>query len=191
MTKPNSAYFIIFFHLLECAFAQKINADYRLNITKAVSDSYRGIMDEKAWEDGRCGHGFLYDYARDTSFAQVRTDVYEWAYDEEHLYLNRDQIIMAMEASLYGGVLRRDFSFWKNDNFPAFSYPFWRQTNGFFLWANAAAAQWMVSCPMGAAWTEWIINGPPKVTNYEDKWTLEAPIPLNRFATKKDFRMGI
>jgi len=69
--------------------------------------------------------------------------------------------------------------------------PFDDAENGFSFGANAAGAQWEVIMSQWGqrdlSWDKWT----PKSPNYEDKWIFEAAIHSNRFATKRDFRMGL
>jgi hypothetical protein len=185
MTKTQFSLFLITFFISWNAFAQKINADYRLNITKASSQIHiDGIMDEKAWEDADVATDFFMITPMDTSFAQVRTDV-RMSYDEEHLYL----IVInhhAMEGPYMVESLRRDFSFGKNDNFLLFMDPFDDQTNGFSFGANAAGAQWDgIMSNGGSVDLSWDNKWTSKVTNYEDKWIFEAAIPFKSIRYKK------
>jgi hypothetical protein len=185
MTKTQFSLFLITFFISWNAFAQKINADYRLNITKANSQIHiDGIMDEKAWEDADVATDFFMITPMDTSFAQVRTDV-RMSYDEEHLYL----IVInhhAMEGPYMVESLRRDFSFGKNDNFLLFMDPFDDQTNGFSFGANAAGAQWDgIMSNGGSVDLSWDNKWTSKVTNYEDKWIFEAAIPFKSIRYKK------
>jgi hypothetical protein len=185
MTKTQLTLFLSAFFISWNAFAQKINADYRLNITKASSQIHiDGIMDEKAWEDADVATDFFMITPMDTSFAQVRTDV-RMSYDEEHLYL----IVInhhAMEGPYMVESLRRDFSFGKNDNFLLFMDPFDDQTNGFSFGANAAGAQWDgIMSNGGSVDLSWDNKWTSKVTNYEDKWIFEAAIPFKSIRYKK------
>ena len=176
---------LLLFILVSGAFAQKINADYRLNIKKASSSIIiDGALDEKAWEDADVATDFFMITPMDTSFAKVRTDV-RMSYDEEHLYL----IVVnyhAVEGPYMVESLRRDFSFGKNDNFLLFMDPFDDQTNGFSFGANAAGAQWDgIMSNGGSVDLSWDNKWTSKVTNYDDKWIFEAAIPFKSIRYKK------
>ena len=176
---------LLLFLLFSGTFAQKINADYRLNIREASSAIIiDGILDEKAWEDADVATDFFMITPMDTSFARVRTDV-RMSYDQEHLYL----IVVnhhAVEGPYMVESLRRDFSFGKNDNFLLFMDPFDDQTNGFSFGANAAGAQWDgIMSNGGSVDLSWDNKWTSKVTNYDDKWIFEASIPFKSIRYKK------
>ncbi|MDG1277327.1 MAG: DUF5916 domain-containing protein [Algoriphagus sp.] len=184
MPKITLTTFLLLF-LISGTFAQKINADYRLNIKKASSAIIiDGVLDEKAWEDADVATDFFMITPMDTSFAQVRTDV-RMSYDQEHLYL----IVVnyhALPGPYMVESLRRDFSFGKNDNFLLFMDPFDDQTNGFSFGANAAGAQWDgIMSNGGSVDLSWDNKWTSKVTNYDDKWIFEASIPFKSIRYKK------
>lgn len=165
--------------------AQKINADYRLHIHRAISPIVvDGVMDEEAWEKAEIATDFFMITPMDTSFAQVKTDV-RMSYDDHHLYL----LVVnyhAVEGPYMVESLRRDFSFGKNDNFLLFMDPFDDLTNGFSFGANAAGAQWDGQMYNGGAVDlSWDNKWVSKVKNYEDKWIFEAAIPFKSIRYKK------
>ena len=142
---------LLLFLLFSGTFAQKINADYRLNIREASSAIIiDGILDEKAWEDADVATDFFMITPMDTSFARVRTDV-RMSYDQEHLYL----IVVnhhAVEGPYMVESLRRDFSFGKNEISSSSWIPLTIKPMDFLLGQMQQAHSGMASCPMAEAW---------------------------------------
>lgn len=165
--------------------AQKINADYTLNIQE-VEDPIviDGELNEVTWSNAAMAKDFFMVLPMDTSHAQVRTEVM-MAYDENAFYL-----VAICYDDLPGGYivesLRRDFSFGGNDNFLVFIDPFDDQTNGFAFGANAAGAQWDGMMYGGRSVNlNWDNKWSSKVKNYDDKWIFECRIPFKTMRYKK------
>ncbi len=179
--------FLAVFSLLifaNSAFAQKKNADYRLNIHKALTAiNIDGVMDDVAWQDAEVAGNFHMVLPMDTSQARARTEV-RMAYDDNFLYLIAVNYHTG-DGSYIVESMRRDFSFGKNDNFLLFMDPFDDQTNGFSFGANAAGAQWDGLMSNGSSVAlSWDNKWNSVVKNYPDKWVFEAAIPFKTLRYK-------
>ncbi len=180
-----SCLFLLLLLFISKVNAQKINADYTLNIQE-VEDPIviDGELNEATWSNAAVAKDFFMVLPMDTSHAQARTEVL-MAYDENAFYL-----VAICYDDLPGGYivesLRRDFSFGGNDNFLVFIDPFDDQTNGFTFGANAAGAQWDGMMYGGRSVNlNWDNKWSSKVKNYDDKWIFECRIPFKTMRYKK------
>lgn len=176
-----SAFFLFTINI----YAQKINAEYVININE-VDDQIvvDGELNETTWKNADAAKDFYMVLPMDTSHSTARTEVM-MAYDENAFYL-----VAICYDDLPGGYvvesLRRDFSFGNNDNFLVFIDPFDDQTNGFSFGANAAGAQWDGMMFGGSKVNlNWDNKWSSKVTNYDDKWIFECRIPFKTMRYKK------
>ena len=167
------------------AWAQKKNAEYRLNIFRAASEiKIDGKLEEKAWEEANIATDFHMVLPMDTSRAQVRT-VVRMTYDESNLYLSA-VCYHALPGPYVVESMRRDFTFGKNDNFLVFMDPFDDQTNGFSFGANAVGAQWDGLMHDGSGVSlSWDNKWYSAVENYDDRYIFEAAIPFKSIRYKK------
>ena len=126
----------------------------------------------------------------DTSRALVNTEV-KMTYDRDNLYIIAIYYLPVKSAPFMVESLRRDFNFWKNDNFIFFLDPFNDLTNGYTFGANAAGAQWDGTLYEGGkADLNWDNKWRSVVKNYDDKWIFEAAIPFKTIRYKKGTTNG-
>ncbi|MBN2861969.1 MAG: carbohydrate binding family 9 domain-containing protein [Bacteroidales bacterium] len=151
---------------------------YRIHITRINEEiEIDGLLEENIWKFAAKAEKFQRVTPTDTGYATAQTSVMV-AYDESNIY---------MAAICYDPStgkrpvqsLRRDFSFFGNDNFAMFFDTFNDQTNGFAFYVSAAGAQgdqliYNGSTP-NANWnTKWR----SAVMNYDDRWVVEYSIPF-------------
>jgi hypothetical protein len=151
---------------------------YRIHITRINEEiEIDGLLEENIWEFAEKAEKFQRVTPTDTGYAIAQTSVMV-AYDELNIY---------MAAVCYDPSpgkrpvqsLRRDFSFFGNDNFAMFFDTFNDQTNGFAFYVSAAGAQgdqliYNGSTP-NANWnTKWR----SAVMSYDDRWVVEYSIPF-------------
>ena len=181
--------FLLIFSLsTQKIFAQKINADYVLQMSEAIDAiTIDGQANENSWQQAEVTSDFFMVLPMDTSHSKARTEV-RMTYDKEAIYL-----LSVCYDDLPGGYvvesLRRDFSFGANDNFLVFIDPFDDMTNGFTFGANAAGAQWDGMMFGGSDVNlNWDNKWSSKVRNYEDKWVFECRIPFKTIRYKKGIK---
>jgi hypothetical protein len=159
-------------------YAQKKNADYRLNIRRTTGTiAIDGIGNESAWQDTDVAKDFFMVLPMDDGPATNTSEI-RMAYDEKNIYLLAT-FYNELKGKNFVESLRRDFSFGKNDNFLLFLDPFNNQTTGFSFGSNAAGAQWDGTMFAGGSvdlnWdTKWI----SAVTQDADKWVFEMALPF-------------
>ncbi len=151
---------------------------YRIHINR-INEKIEldGLLEENIWQVAQKAERFQRVTPTDTGYAIAQTSVMI-AYDESNIY---------MAAVCYDPTpgkrpvqsLRRDFSFFGNDNFAMFFDTFNDQTNGFAFYVSAAGAQndqliYNGSMP-NANWnTKW----KSVVKSYDDRWVVEYSIPF-------------
>lgn len=168
--------------------AQKINADYVLNINETEDPIViDGELNETTWSKTAVADDFFMVLPMDSSHSIARTEVM-MAYDADAFYL-----VAICYDDLPGGYivesLRRDFAFGSNDNFLVFIDPFDDQTNGFSFGANAAGAQWDGMMYGGRSVNlNWDNKWSSKVKNYDDKWIFECRIPFKTMRYKNGIK---
>ena len=170
--------------LCTSGFAQKKNASYQLQISRATSPiQIDGVMDEPAWQAAKPATNFYMVLPMDTSHAKVKTEV-RMTYDDTHLYLIAT-CYKAVAGEDMVESMRRDFAFLKNDNFLIFIDPFNDQTSGFCFGANAAGAQCDGLMYEGGKvdWS-WDNKWTSEVKSDPEKWVFEAAIPFKTMRFK-------
>jgi hypothetical protein len=151
---------------------------YRVNIVetdqKMVID---GVLDEEPWQTADRAAHFQRVEPTDTGFAMAQTEVM-LTYDAMNLYMGiicHDPVPGKRPVE----SLRRDFTFYKNDNFLVFIDTYNDYTNGFSFGVSAAGAQWDgIQANGGTVSLDWDIKWKSAVKSYEDRWTAEFSIPF-------------
>ncbi|MDP5121157.1 MAG: carbohydrate binding family 9 domain-containing protein [Spirosomaceae bacterium] len=176
--------FLIF--LATVSFGQKQNDNYNYYIKRATSPiKVDGIVDEIAWESPQVGASFAQILPMDTSMAIARTE-FKMCYDDKNIY------VMVINYNLSPGKpyitesMKRDFSFYGNDNNLMVLDTFDDQTNGFSFGSSVAGGQWDGLISQGSRLDlSWENRWESETTYDDEKWVWEAAIPFKTIRYKE------
>ncbi len=155
-----------------------VNQNYILNIKKTEGViKLDGIIDEEDWLKAEPADDFFMVLPYDTGHSVAKSEV-RMVYDDKAFYL-----AVTFHDTLPGKrpveSLRRDFTFFNNDNFLVFIDPYNDQTTGYSFGVNAAGAVWDGTMSGGQGSNLiWDCKWESKTKNYPDKWVSEMRIPF-------------
>ncbi|MBN1158693.1 MAG: carbohydrate binding family 9 domain-containing protein [Bacteroidales bacterium] len=136
-----------------------------------------GLLDEEIWQVAEKTIQFQRVTPTDTGYAISQTSVM-MTYDESNIYIG------AVCYDLFPGKrpvqsLRRDFTFWGNDNFAVHIDTYNDYTNGFAFYISPAGvqAEGLISDGDRINWS-WDIKWRSGIKSYDDRWVVEYSIPF-------------
>jgi hypothetical protein len=177
---------ILLVFLTIASFGQKQNDNYNYFIKRATSDiKVDGIVDEIAWENPQVGASFSQILPMDTSLATARTE-FKMCYDDKNIYLMVINYNVTPGKPYITESMRRDFSFYGNDNNLMVFDTFDDQTNGFSFGSSVAGGQWDGLISQGARLDlSWENRWESETTYDDEKWVWEAAIPFKTIRYKE------
>ena len=155
-----------------------VNQNYIIHAKKTtIGIKLDGIIDEADWMSAEKAKDFFMVLPYDTGHSVAKSEVM-MAYDDKAFYL-----AVIFHDTLPGKrpveSLRRDFTFYNNDNFLFFIDPYNDQTTGYSFGVNAAGAIWDGTMSGGQGSNLiWDCKWESKTKNYPDKWVSEMRIPF-------------
>lgn len=176
--------FLIF--LATVSFGQKQNDNYNYFIKRATSPiKVDGIGDEIAWESPQVGASFAQILPMDTSMSVTRTE-FRMCYDDKNIYLMVINYNLTPGKPYITESMRRDFSFYGNDNNLMVLDTFDDQTNGFSFGSSVAGGQWDGLISQGSRLDlSWENRWESETTYDDEKWVWEAAIPFKTIRYKE------
>jgi len=139
-----------------------------------------GVLDEAAWQTGKANGMFWQIFPGDSTHAEGQTEMY-MTYDDKNIYIG--VICYSNGEDFITSSLRRDFSFFGNDNISIHFDTYSDQTNSILFGLNAFGVNREALLSGGArqrndfnpSWdNKW--RGESKI--YKDKWIGEYAIPF-------------
>jgi hypothetical protein len=177
---------VLLIFLTIVSFGQKQNDNYNYFIKRATSNiKVDGIVDEIAWESPQLGASFSQILPMDTSMATARTE-FKMCYDDKNIYLMVINYNVTPGKPYITESMRRDFSFYGNDNDLMVFDTFDDQTNGFSFGSSVAGGQWDGLISQGARLDlSWENRWESETTYDDEKWVWEAAIPFKTIRYKE------
>jgi hypothetical protein len=177
---------VLLVFLTVVSFGQKQNDNYNYFIKRATSDiKVDGIVDEIAWESPQVGASFAQILPMDTSRAIARTE-FKMCYDDKNIYLMVINYNITPGKPYITESMRRDFSFYGNDNDLMVMDTFNDQTNGFSFGSSVAGGQWDGLISQGSRLDlSWENRWESETTYDDEKWVWEAAIPFKTIRYKE------
>ena len=158
------------------AYAQR--DDYGLRILPASEPiTLDGRLTEAVWQQGPPATRFFQNFPFDTSYAQVRTQVWAAA-DADHLYFAA--ICYTTGPTTVISSLRRDFDFGSSDVFTVLLDPFNDQTNGFLFSVSPLGVQREALVALGTSTDlSWDNAWRSAVSRGDSAYVVEMAIPFS------------
>lgn len=178
---------VLLVFMAAASFAQKQNDNFNYYIKRATSEiKVDGIIDEDAWANTQSsGSSFYQILPMDTSMAGARTE-FKMCYDDKNIYLMVVNYNTSPGKPYITESMRRDFSFYGNDNDLMVLDTFDDQTNGFSFGSSVAGGQWDGLLSQGTSLDlSWENRWESETTYDDEKWTWEAAIPFKTIRYKE------
>jgi hypothetical protein len=159
--------------------SKAINRDkYNINITPTQEKiSIDGLLNEDIWKNAEKSGKLQRVTPTDTGFAIAQTSVMI-ARDESNLYVSA--ICLDPTPGKRPVLsLRRDFTWWGNDQFDLFFDTYNDYTNGYAFYVSAAGVQadGLIYDGNKMNWT-WDAKWESAIKSYDDSWVVEIKLPL-------------
>ncbi len=167
-------------------FGQNNHDDYQYPIKRATSAiKLDGIIDEKAWEDTYIAKDFIQNFPADSIAPTALTEV-RMAFDDQNFYVSA--VMFGQSPDEYTVTsLKRDFSYFANDNFMLYMDPFLDQTGGFAFGVSPLGVEREGVMFNGfRSNNDWDNKWESKTKQYEDRWVVEMKIPFKTLRYKSD-----
>lgn len=135
-----------------------------------------GVLDETAWQMAQMETGFHRQFPVDTGLTEQQTEV-RVTFDDHHLYVGA--VVWQPRSDYTVQSRRRDFAPGTSDVFNILLDPTKDGLNGFAFGVSPLNIQREGLIANGTTLSfEWDNKWDSKVTNYPDRWVVEAAIPF-------------